>query len=237
MSTNIGDAGGPGDKATSTQAGPQLWEEAVLTVAQSNFYGLSICSIKLPCLLSLPFQPQGWRIEWFAFPWDHLFVSTFYSMPSLLRAGSHTSFARGLWNTCLSFLMHLQLVSSCPDGELTHFLSFTLHAHGSGGFSSALILRSLSPGSMTGTVGAFPWSPHTPLFSRGPHSHCTLGAIHLLNPPIYVMTGVHWTHITVWVSEHLTCAGYTFVFSIHYLHILGSCLFLFIQTYRDFCIL
>lgn len=55
MSASIGDAGGPGDKATSTQAGPQLWEEGVLTVVQSNFYGLSICSINLPCLLSLSF--------------------------------------------------------------------------------------------------------------------------------------------------------------------------------------
>ena len=55
MSASIGDAGGPGDKATSTQAGPQLWEERVLTVVQSNFYGLFICSVNLPRLLSLSF--------------------------------------------------------------------------------------------------------------------------------------------------------------------------------------
>ena len=55
MSTNIGGAGGPGDKPTSTQAGPQLWEERVLTVVQSNFYGLFICLVNLPRLLSLSF--------------------------------------------------------------------------------------------------------------------------------------------------------------------------------------
>lgn len=55
MSTSIGDAGGPDDKATSTQAGPQLWEEGLLTVVQSNFYGLSICAINLPHLLLFSF--------------------------------------------------------------------------------------------------------------------------------------------------------------------------------------
>lgn len=109
---------------------------------------------------------SGWRIEWFAFPKTTLYLHFLFH--AFLCSGQVATSLHAVCEHRLSFLMHLQLVSSCPNGELISCLS--LACPWLRGFSSALILRSLLIWIHDGHCGSLSLVPPPP---------CSAGALTL----------------------------------------------------------